>query len=189
MIVNDPTKSRRQAVILGIVLGILQLALVPNVGIGNGRANLALIFTAYMCMGGNSQQAPIVGFCAGLFFDLCSSGPIGLMALLLTIAGWGMSIAGQARMADDPVSSTMFFAPVAGAVSLIYCVVLMATGQVSSLLDAIVFRALPGFVLDVIAFLIVALIIARTSAPTSGYGMGSRGRGGRGGGFTMKRGL
>lgn len=187
MLVNDPAKTRRETVIAGIVLAVLQLALVPNVGIGNGRANLALVFVAYVCLGGSAAKAPLIGFFAGLFYDLVGSGPIGLMALLLTVAAWVMASAGQSRVADDFVSALTFYVPVAGVVALIYAVVLMATGQVSSLVDAVIFRALPGFILDVISFAIFGAIISRTQAPSSRLG----GMGGRGskGGFTMKRGL
>lgn len=189
MLVNDLTKSRREAIIVGVVLALLHLSLVPNLGIGNGRANLALVFVAYMCLGGNPAQAPIIGFGAGLFYDLTTSGPIGLMALLLTLVGWAISIAGQARISDDPVSATTFFAPVAGIVALIYAIVLMATGQVDSLLDAVIFRALPGFILDVICFALLAVILSRTASPRSGYsGLGSGGRGGKNS-FSLKRGL
>lgn len=70
MIVNDTGKARRVSIVLAVVLGILQLSIVPNVAILGGRANLALVFVAAVCLGGETSKAPFVGFFAGLFYDL-----------------------------------------------------------------------------------------------------------------------
>ena len=45
MQVADKNRDRRGTLVLAIVCAVLQLALAPNIGIGNGRANFALIFT------------------------------------------------------------------------------------------------------------------------------------------------
>ena len=93
MIVKDAGKNRRVAVVLGIVLLVLQLGVAPNIGLFGGRANLALVFVGATCLGGEASRAPILGFVAGLVYDLAGTGPIGLMALLLTLAGWLMAAA------------------------------------------------------------------------------------------------
>lgn len=170
MLVNDPAKTRRETIIVACVLALLQLALAPNVGIGSGRANLALVFVAYACFGGNAQTAPIYGFASGLFFDLATTGPIGLMALILTLVGWGLSLTGRSRISDDFGGSVAFFIPVAAAVSFIYAVVLMATGQVSSILEAFVFKALPEIFLNVLCFAILAAALSRFSGQSSRLG-------------------
>lgn len=122
-----------------------------------------------------------------MFFDLVGTGPIGLMALLLTVAAWFMASANQSRIADDFVSALTFYAPVEIVVSLIYAVVLMTTGQVSSLVDAIVFRALPGIILDIVSFAIFGAVISRSSGQSSRLG-GFGSKSGKGG-YSMKRGL
>ena len=58
MIVNDAAKGRRTSVVLAVVLGLLQLSVIPNVGILGGRANLALVFVACACLGGDARKAP-----------------------------------------------------------------------------------------------------------------------------------
>lgn len=186
MLVNDPTKTRRETIIVGVTLALLQLALVPNVGIGQGRANLALVFVAYACFGGTSQKAPFYGFFAGLFYDLATTGPIGLMALLLTLVGWGLSLSGRSRINDDFGGSVAYFVPVTLAVNFVYGVLLMATGQVSSIVEAFVFRALPGVLLDVVAFAILAAILSRSGDKGSMFGGAKHSSKGS---LTMKRGL
>lgn len=185
MLVNDPAKMRRQTIILAIVLGVLQIALVPNIGIGAGRANLCLVFVGCMCLGGDSQKAPILGFAAGFFYDLSSTGPIGLMALLLTCVGWGLSLVSQTRVVDDLGPSVALFAPVAGVVNLIYAVVLLFMGMTDGFISAIFFHALPAFILDVICFVVVGFFLSRQGGSGSAMAGGRHARGG----YTMKRGL
>lgn len=187
MIVNDPSKTRRETIIVASILLLLQLSLVPNIGIGSGRANLALVFVCYYCMGGESSKAPIAGFCAGLLYDLSSNGPIGLMALILTLIAWGVSNSNQPKPVDDFGGSMAFFVPVACAVGLIYCTILMACGYEPSFLEAIFFHALPGVILDTVSFAILVAILVRVTTPTSRLG-GPR-HGSSKGGLTMKRGL
>lgn len=131
MIVNDTGKARRVSIVLAVVLGILQLSIVPNVAILGGRANLALVFVAAVCLGGETSKAPFVGFFAGLFYDLAGSGPIGLMTLLLTLTGFALSAAGRSRISDDPTASMVLFVPVALVVEALYAIVLLLFGQAS----------------------------------------------------------
>lgn len=187
MIVNDPAKTRRETIIVASILLFLQLSLIPNIGIGNGRANLALVFVGYFCMGGDSSKAPIAGFCAGLLYDLCGTGPIGLMALLLTVAAWLIASSNQPKPVDDLGSAVAFFTPVALAIGLVYCTILMACGLESSLLEALFWHALPGAVLDVLCFAALIGALGRVVTPQSRLGISRHGSSKSG--FSMKRGL
>lgn len=184
MIVNDASRSRRSAAILAVVLGLLQLALVPNVGVLAGRANLALVFVACVCLGSDVQSAPVIGFLAGLFFDLTGSGPIGLMALLLTPLAYGLAAMGRPRVADDLSGSCAVAIPAFAVCELAYAVVLLVTGQ-SSFVDAVFLRALPGAALDAVAFAVVGMVISRAGAQRQGLGAG-KARGRKGSHFNMK---
>ena len=106
------------------------------------------------------------------------------MALILTIVGFGLAAMGRSRVADDLVASITLFIPVTLLVNVVYGIVILIVGQSSSLVDALFFRALPGSVLDVLAFFIVAVILSRSSAPASGFGKGKSSR--RGARFSTK---
>ncbi len=185
MIVNDTSKNKRSVIILGIVLAVLQLAIVPNVALVGGRCNLALVFVALACLGGAPAAAPALGFGAGLFYDLAGSGPIGLMALLLTLVGFALASAGRSRPGDDAAASITIFVPVSLAVGLVYAIVLLLLGQASSFVDVVFLRALSGCVLDVVAFAICAFVLARFDSSPSGFG----GKGSRGGSRFSTKGL
>ena len=91
---------------------------------------------------------------------------------------------GRSRVADDLVASITLFIPVTLFVNVVYGIVILIFGQSSSLVDALFLRALPGSVLDVVAFLIIAVILSRSCAPTSGFGKGKGSH--RGARFSMK---
>ncbi len=174
MIVNDSSKNRSTLIVLAVVLAVLQLGVVPNVALVNGRANLSLVLVAVACLGGSTASAPAIGFACGLFYDLAGSGPIGLMALLLTLVGFALASAGRSRVADDFGASIAIFIPLSLAVGILYACVLLICGQSSSIVDALFFRALPGAVLDCIAFSIVSFVLSRGSGSSMGGKGGSR---------------
>lgn len=175
MIVRDSSRTRRSGMVVAIILALLQLSVVPYLGIAGGRANLALVLTAFLALGGDAGRATIAGFFAGLFYDLAGTGPIGLMALLLTILGFLMSSAERPGVADDPVSSLVLFVPASLAVGLVYGFILLATGQASSLFDTVVLRALPGSLLDCLWFAAISLIAARLQGPRGTMGASRKG--------------
>ena len=74
-----------------ILAAILQVAVAPQLSILGGRINFMLAMTVALAVGGDSRMMTYVGFGAGLFYDLTSSVPIGLMALLLTLLGYVVS--------------------------------------------------------------------------------------------------
>ena len=88
MQVNDANRNRKVIAIVACVCALLQLAIVPNIGIANGRANLALVATACLALQIGGRTTVIFGFLAGLFFDLTTTGPVGLMAFELTLVGY-----------------------------------------------------------------------------------------------------
>ena len=101
MQVADKNRDRRGTLVLAIVCAVLQLALAPNIGIGNGRANFAIIFTLCVAFNVGGRRGVLAGFFAGLFFDLSTTGPIGLMAGLCAAAAYVMGQEGRNRMAGE----------------------------------------------------------------------------------------
>lgn len=170
MIVNDTGKFRRVAIILAIVLCLLQLSIAPYVGILGGRANLALVLAVALTLGGEESKAPAIGFACGLFYDLAGSGPIGLMALLLTVMCYALAVGGHSRIADDPTAGVVLFVPAALIVEVGYALVLLVFGQASSFVDVVFLRALPGALLDCLSMAVVAFALSRTGGTGGTFG-------------------
>lgn len=181
MQVADKNKQVRGTILLAILCALLQLALAPNVGIGNGRANFALVFAGVVALGQGGRRGVVLSFLAGLFFDLCSTEPIGLMACCLTVSSLLLGVECRNRIAGDLAGSMALFCGSAAAVSLVQSLAMLLVGQASSLLDVIVLRALPTALLTCVAFVPFAYYYSRVRAAGPNLG--------RGGGHFSTKGL
>jgi rod shape-determining protein MreD len=178
MQVANKNRDRRGTLILAIVCAVCQLALAPNIGIGNGRANFALIFTACVAFNVGGRRGVLAGFFAGLFFDLSTTGPVGLMAGCCAAAAYLMGQEGRNRMAGEFGATVAEFSVATLVVSLIYHFAMLVVGQSSSLLDVLVLRTLPTALLTIIAFLPFAWFYSRSTGGGPSLSMGGRHRGG-----------
>ncbi len=175
MQVRDTNKDRRSIGVLAIVCAVVQLAVSPNIGFGAGRANIALVFAGIVALSIGGRTGVLAGFLAGLFYDMTTTGPIGLMALLLTVCSYVLGTEERNRLADDPTSSLALFAIADFAVCLAYHVTMLLVGQASSLIDALIVRTLPTFVLTLVAYLIFSYFLTRGPGGGASTPRGSRG--------------
>ena len=173
MQVTNRNREARTTVVLAVLCFVLQLTLAPNVGLGNGRANFALVFTACFVLFSGGRAPAVAGFVAGLLFDLSSTGPIGLMAFCLTLVGFALGLGARERVVGDLATSVVY----ASASSLAVSVAMLLVGQSSSLIDALFLRALPTALLTIVAFLPFAYYFSRVRT----HGMGLSGRHASGG--------
>lgn len=173
MQVADKNRDMRSTALLVVLCAVLQLALAPNLGLGNGRANFALVFSACVALSKGGRMGVVCGFLSGLFFDLSTTGPIGLMAFCLTISSYVLGIEGRNRMAGDLAASMALFSAAALAVSFVYHLAMLLVGQASSIVDVVVFRTLPTTALTIVTFVPFAYYFSRVRA--SGPSLGGRG--------------
>ena len=175
MQVSDRNREVRTTVALAIVCLVLQLALAPNLGIGNGRINFALVFAGCLALFPCAKHPVPVAFAAGILFDLSSTGPIGLMGFCLTLASFALGLVARGRGALDLSSSVPLFTATVLAVSIVYNLAMLLTGDSSSIVDSLFLRALPTTLLTVIAFLPFAYYLGRVRAAGSGFALSRRG--------------
>ncbi len=180
MQVADKNRDVRSIVLLAVLCAVLQLALAPNLGLGNGRANFALIFSACVSLGMGGRRGVLAGFAAGLFFDLSTTGPVGLMAFCLTVSSYLLGTECRNRMAGDFATPVALFSGAALGVSLVYHLAMLLVGQADSLLDVIVFRTLPTALLTIVFFLPFAYYSSRVRASGLNLGGGGHHFSGRG---------
>lgn len=77
------------AMILAVAL-ILQLSLVSELRVAGATADLLLLVAVAAGIAGGSQRGAVVGFAAGLTFDLFLQTPFGLSALAYCLAGFAV---------------------------------------------------------------------------------------------------
>lgn len=164
MQINDKTHDTRGLLGLAAICLVCQLALAPNIGIANGRANFALVFAACYALTRGGGSSVLLGFFAGLVFDLCTTGPIGLMSFILTLVGRFLGSEGRNRMAGDFGSNMVLFSAASLATALVYNLAMLLTGNSSSLIDAVVFRSVPTAFLTILGFIPFAYYFSRVRA-------------------------
>ncbi len=174
MQIANKSRDNKSAVLLAVLCLVLQLAVSSNIGLGNGRANFALIFSACYALTQGGPRSVVVGFFSGLIFDLSATTPIGLMALILSVSSYLLGAEARNRMSGDFGGSVVLEALAALGTSVAYCLGMLISGQSSSIVDALILRALPMAFLTILFFLPFAYYYSRirTSGPNLGAGGG-----------------
>lgn len=168
MQLRDKETSRRHTVVLALVCALLQLALAPNIALGSGHANFAFVFVACYALFVPGRSAVVAGFLAGLFFDLSSTTPVGLMALCLSVLGFALSQDAWTS-AGSTVAGSCLVAAVSSLVVSFFCqAVLTLVGQAGSFLETLGFSTLPSALLSAVAFVPFALALCRPQGPSLG---------------------
>jgi rod shape-determining protein MreD len=171
MQVKDTNKNRRDVTMLAIVCLVLQLTVAPNIALGNGHINFALVFAGVVALTRGGRIGVICGFVAGMVFDLLGTGPMGVMSMLLTIASYLMGIEVRNRLAEDLSGSMIVYVMSAVGVCLLHNLTMFLVGQATDLVDVLFLRSLPSALLSILAFLPFAYLISR-SGSNSGLGAG-----------------
>lgn len=185
MQIQDRNRQRKTTVILAVICALLQLSLSHVIGLGSGHPSFCFVFAVCMALTRGGTIGVVSGFAAGLLFDLTTTGPMGLMSLLLTICSFILGYKVRNALAENP---RVAFAEVAVAslvVNLVYSFAMLITGDASSIIDVVFFRALPTAILTFLVFLPFGWVLSRQShlglgsGGTIGHTLGSH-LGGRG---------
>lgn len=153
MQVKDANKSRVSTLVVGLICLLLQLGVAPNLGLGEGRMNLALVYAACYALVVGGRRGVVMGFVSGLVYDLSTTGPLGLMTMLLTIMSYFLGIEERDRFADGFPQSLVTFGIASLVVEFAYHFVMLMMGQASSLTDVLFVRTLPSFALTFVVFM------------------------------------
>ena len=156
MQVKDANKKRRDTLVLAGVCLLLHLAIAPQVRLGSGCVNFALVFVGVMALS-----------------DLTSTTPVGLMALLLTIFAYVLGIEERNRFGDGIVSSLTSFGVGSLCVLLAYNFSMFLLGETNSFADLVLLRTVPSFALTFLAFLPFAYLQSRGAGKPRGVDGGS----------------
>ena len=139
-------------VIGAIIAVVLQIALAPNIALFGVVPNFIMAYVLIVSIVCPDQSGPVFAFVLGLLFDLLGTGPVGAMAFLLT---------GVSFLAKRIFMLLLLAAISTLVIELLYAAFMMAFGAGVSVLDAFVFRALPGTVYNFLAALIFYPIVVR----------------------------
>lgn len=164
MQVNDTHKSRKSTGLLALVCLFLHLGIAPQFALGLGTINFAFLFVAYFALTKGGKSSIVLGFFAGLIYDLTTTGPIGLMALLLSVTGFGLGLEARNRLSDDTMGALLIFFIFDVVVALFYNITLLLTGDATGIIDVLFIRAVPSAFLCAIAWLPFLWVATHTSS-------------------------
>lgn len=170
MRLRDRNRDVHNIVLLAIVCLVLQLALAPNIALLQGHANFACIFAMLIALSIGGRTGTICGFIAGILYDLSSTSPIGLMALLLTVMSYILGREVHNRLSGNFGSSVGKIAISVTAVSVVQQVFSSILGQTANLMEALGFIAFPTIILTVVFFLPFAYRYSRSQSSNTSLG-------------------
>lgn len=177
MQINDAHKSRKNHIALALVCLVLQVMAAPNIGMGNGRINFALIYAGVYALSVGGRRAVFAGFFAGLIYDALSTGPFGVMSSLLTILAYALGLEERNRFSDGFVASLSTFGVGSLLVQVFYHLALSMLGEGASMLSILLMRVLPAYAITFVAFLPFAYYEVRKSSGSHGKHAGGKSAG------------
>lgn len=173
---RDQQKSGSSVVALVIVCLILQAGLSSQVSVAGGTFDFMAILAVIYAFQGDASKAVVAGFLCGLYFDLTSSTPIGLMALLLTVGSFVLVHSSAVQGGSTLSSQVLTVFTFSLAVDVLFGLALFAMGVQTSLFVALFGHGLATSVLT--AFISVPFL-ALFGAPAPTYGFSKRSGGTR----------
>lgn len=168
MEVRDPHRQRRSLAIACAVAAVLQLALAPQISVFGGAINFMLVFALCMSLGNEIGSAVLIGFFSGLFYDMTSAAPVGLMSLLLTVGCFSLATVSRGIAGNMSAESIRLLAAAVLVVNVVNGAVLFFMGIEGGFVSAVFVHGLASAVLD-IAVSLPFLMLVGASEPKKGF--------------------
>lgn len=180
MELNKTSGASAPVVPLAIVAVVLQLLLSPQFVIFGGQINFMLVLVVVLSFTVESRHLVYVGFFGGLFYGLVTTAPVGLMALLLTVAAYVAGALFRGLTANAGVESLRSAVILILGVNLVNGIALFAMGMSGNLLVSLGVHGLASTVLDLIACVPFLFFLGRSGSSHGFSAHGGRGKGGLG---------
>ena len=107
---------------------LIQVTVISPVEIAGGRGNIVLLLAIVAGLESDPERGAVVGFAAGLLFDLLLDTPVGLSALTLALVGYGVGSAKDYMLRSSAVFSVGLVALASAAGTLLYAVLALVFG-------------------------------------------------------------
>lgn len=134
---SGSSRAQSSDLVFFLVCLVCQLALATQLNIAGGTVNFMLIFAGVTADKGNIDRATLFGFSAGLAFDLTSTTPVGLMALLLTLGSFLYATIFGGQSTEGSGLQVLRFAGLSLAVNVVFGLALFFMGVSTNFLAAV----------------------------------------------------
>ncbi|MDR3315367.1 MAG: rod shape-determining protein MreD [Coriobacteriales bacterium] len=154
--------------ILFIVIGslaavLLQVIVAPNIAIRGVVPNCVLVFSVVIAIYNNRTLSCSLGFVLGIVFDLLSSGPIGVMPLVLCVLAYSVSSLNKDMFSGGWVVEVLLLLVASLLGELLYGALLNIVGYDIHFANSLINRILPSAVFDAAFGLVVFPLLNRFS--------------------------
>lgn len=153
-----------ERIVIGVaafVAVLLQVLLAPHIAIGYALPNFMVAICLVAAILRHEFSNPVLPFALGLIFDFASGGPVGAMALSLTITTTFGSWLYERVKNDTAFMAISVLALSVFVTELIYGVVFLLFGYPAGVLEAFVYRMLPCFAYDFVIALALYAFLSR----------------------------
>lgn len=119
--------AARLALVTFVTL-LLQVVVVSPLSIAGGRGNIVLLLAIAAGLEADAERGAILGFAAGLSFDLLLDTPAGLSALTFALVGWCVGVMKDSVLRSSPVTSLLLVAGASVGGTLLYAALAVVFG-------------------------------------------------------------
>lgn len=162
------------AVLVGAIAAVLvQIVIAPNIAVLAAVPDFLAAYVLVVAIVRPTNSSLVLAFSLGLIFDLLGHGPVGLMAFLLVIAAFAASRAFTVLNNDTLFMPLVTLVVSLVAIEVLYALVLVGFGFSASMVDALVYRALPCALYDCVIALVLYPLAVRflvSESPMGGSG-------------------
>jgi rod shape-determining protein MreD len=156
--IQDGLANIPRMIIIGIIALLAQLIVAPNIRVANATPDLILIVTVVQAVRVRQTAATVFGFSMGFLLDLVSTGPFGLMTLILTVLSLVVSSINKGSFTDHIFVEIGLVILAAMFGELLYGVVQALVNPDIDFMGSLLFIVLPTFAYDAILALLVVFI-------------------------------
>jgi rod shape-determining protein MreD len=161
--------ERKIALVTAIICGVLQVMLAPYISIGGVCPNFMILATVCAAFTVGPSRTCVYGFACGVVFDLSTTGPLGAMALVLTVVGYLVSVLAHDAL-DESVPVALGVLLVSAFIAELIELVVMCFMGSATFFHSFVATVLPGTLYDAV-FGIICFPIVRSRLSRMGRGM------------------
>lgn len=149
-------RSALLPVIVGaVIVTLLQIALAPNIALFSAMPNFMVVYVLIVAMVRPGASLYVLAFVLGLLYDLFGYGPVGAMPFLLILLSFIVSRAFALLNNDTVFVPLALFVAADFLLELLYAAFLLGLGMADSVIDALIYRALPCALYSTVAGLVL----------------------------------
>lgn len=167
MRLHESGATPRAYAAMAVVACLLQVGIAPQISLFGGTFNFMVVLAVSLALTRGPHASVIAGFLCGLFFDLTSPVPVGLMALVLTVASFAVSTMAHGMAPGITAEGVRLAVVSIFAVNIVYAVFLYMLGVQTDLLWTLG-HGVSGAVLDSVCCL-PFIAAGGGSAPSRGF--------------------